>query len=214
MRKPTRPFYNRNTIEVAIQLLGCEIVSLVGGTMTRGIIVETEAYRGPDDPACHAFVGRTRRNNVMFGPPGHLYVYFTYGNHYMLNVVTEHDGYPAAVLLRAIEPYFGLNAMRKRRGIEVIEDLCSGPGKLAKALGITTSENGTDLCGSKIYIKEPSGRKFNIISSPRIGIGQRGHKKLWRFFIDGNPNVSAGTKYVKENSLPLAAARAAGFELD
>ncbi|OGC94492.1 MAG: hypothetical protein A2W25_01540 [candidate division Zixibacteria bacterium RBG_16_53_22] len=213
MRKLPRAFYDRNTIDVAIQLLGCEIVSLVGGSMTKGVIVETEAYRGPDDPACHAFVGRTRRNDVMFGPPGRLYVYFTYGNHYMLNVVTEHDGYPAAVLLRAAQPNFGLDAMQKRRGTDVPEELCSGPGKLARALGITTTQNGADLRGSRIYIKEPSRRTFDIMSSPRIGIGQRGHKKLWRFYIKDNPHVSMGSKYVRDNCRTLTAARHVGFKI-
>jgi DNA-3-methyladenine glycosylase len=214
MRKLRRDFYNRNTIEVAAALLGCEFVSAVGGVKTGGMIVETEAYRGPDDPACHAFHGRTQRNEVMFGPPGRLYVYFTYGNHHMLNIVCERDGYPAAVLLRAVEPRWGVPAMQKRRGIDDIESLCSGPGKLARALDIGLTENGSDLCGSKVYIRGPSNGGFEIIASPRIGIGDRGHRKLWRFYIGGNSNVSAAAKHVRENSMELDLAREMGFDLD
>jgi DNA-3-methyladenine glycosylase len=214
MKKLTRAFYNRNTIEVAIGLLGCEITSTIGGAKTGGIIVETEAYRGPDDPACHAFHGRTKRNSVMFGPCGILYVYFTYGNHFMLNVVTEQDGYPAAVLLRGIEPRFGMDIMRQRRETDIMENLCSGPGKLAKALGITTTENNTDLCGPMIYVKEPPEQKLEIMSSPRIGIGERWHRKLWRFYVAGSPHVSKGVRYVKDNSLPLSEALKMHFDLD
>jgi DNA-3-methyladenine glycosylase len=213
MKKLPRNFYDRNTIDIAVDLLGCEIISTVGGVKSGGMIVETEAYRGPDDPACHAFVGQTRRNGVMFGPPGRLYVYFTYGNHYMLNVVCEPDGFPAAVLLRAVEPRYGIEIMRKRREIDELTNLCSGPGKLAKALGITISENNTDLLGSKIFIRGPSDGGFDIAASPRIGIGERGHRKLWRFHISGNAHVSKGGRYVRENSHTFRDARKIKFDL-
>jgi len=214
MRRLPRAFYNRHTIEVAIDLLGCEIVSAVGGNRTSGVIVETEAYHGPDDPACHAFRGQTRRNGIMFGPPGRLYVYFTYGNHHMLNVVCGRDGFPAAVLLRAAEPRLGGLIMQERRGTDIKTNLCSGPGKLAQALGITLAENGTDLCRPEIYIKGPSTRSFEVMASPRIGIGEHGHRKLWRFFIKGNLHVSTQARYVRENNRSLEAARKLNFDLD
>ena len=118
MKKLPRSFYNHNTIEVATRLLGCQIICNTDGIKTGGIIVETEAYHGPEDPACHAFKGHTRRNDVMYGKPGFLYVYFTYGNHFMLNVVTEKEGFPAAVLLRGIEPRYNIDIMAKRRGTD------------------------------------------------------------------------------------------------
>jgi DNA-3-methyladenine glycosylase len=213
MKRLPRSFYNRDTIDVAVDLLGCRLVSNVGGARTGGMIVEAEAYIGPDDPACHAFRGKTRRNNVMYGRPGFLYVYFTYGNHHMLNVVTERDGYPAAVLLRAIEPRIGIETMASRRKTDIATNISSGPGKLAKALGITRAENGTDLTQSQVYIMGPAANHLDVISSPRIGIGDKGHRKLWRFYIDGNPHVSAGTKYVRDNSHKLTDARKMRFEI-
>jgi DNA-3-methyladenine glycosylase len=149
----------------------------------------------------------------MFGPPGFLYVYFTYGNHYMLNVVCERDGFPSAVLLRAVEPVYGIGEMMARRGTDDIRNVSSGPGKLAQALGIRLSENRTDLTGPDIYICGPANEKFDIIASPRIGIGERGHEKLWRFYIDGNPHVSAGRRYERENSFPLSKARKKRFKI-
>jgi DNA-3-methyladenine glycosylase len=213
MKKLSRSFYNRNTIDIAIDLLGCRIISNAGGIRTGGIIVEAEAYRGPDDPACHAFRGLTKRNRVMFGPPGFLYVYFTYGNHHMLNVVTERDGFPAAVLLRAVEPQYGVETMANRRMTEDELNISSGPGKLAKALGVTLADNDTDLTDSKIFIAEPSRFFGDIKASSRIGIGQQGHKKLWRFYIGDNPHVSMGSRYERVNSFELKAARKMRFEI-
>jgi len=175
------------------------------------MIVETEAYHGPDDPACHAFKGRTARNEVMFGKPGFLYVYFTYGNHYMLNVVTEKEGFPAAVLLRGLEPLYGIEEMARRRNTEDIGNISSGPGKLARSLGITTAQNGADLTGSKIYMTGPSTIRRSIIASPRIGIGEGGAERLWRFFLADNPHVSKGSKMIRENSYALKAARQMAF---
>jgi len=211
MKKLERAFYARNTIDVATALLGCEIVSFTGGIKTSGIIVETEAYIGTDDPACHAHRGLTKRNRVMFGIPGVLYVYFTYGNHFMLNIVTERDGYPAAALLRAIEPQYGIEEMSKRRGTTEMTHISSGPGKLAKALAVTTSDNGTDLTGKYIYLRGPAKRKYEIMVSTRIGIGEGGSDKLWRFFIKGNPYVSPSNSLVKESVVPLAKARELNF---
>jgi DNA-3-methyladenine glycosylase len=213
MKKLPRSFYNRNTLDVAIDLLGCKIVSNVGAIKTGGIIVETEAYHGPDDPACHAFHGLSRRNHVMFGPPGFLYVYFTYGNHHMLNVVCEMDGFPAAVLLRAVEPRIGVESMAHRRHTTDPFNIASGPGKLARALGVTLNENGCDLTENSIYISGPAISQSQIFTSPRIGIGNRGHKKLWRFVLNGNPHISKPSKYVRENLLPLDVARQRSFTL-
>ena len=177
------------------------------------MIVEAEAYIGEDDPACHAFRGRTKRNEIMYGPPGYLYVYFTYGNHFMLNVVTETRGYPSAVLLRAVEPRYSIEKMAQRRGIEDFKKISSGPGKLAKALSITTAENGTDLCSTHIYIKGPAGSKDKIWASPRIGIGRMGSDKLWRFFVKDHSHISSASKFIRESGFELSEARAMGFSL-
>jgi DNA-3-methyladenine glycosylase len=213
MRKIPRSFYQRNTIDIAQELLGCEFISNIGGIKTGGIIVETEAYRGPDDPACHAFRGLTNRNRVMFGDPGYLYVYFTYGNHFMANIVCEQNGFPAAVLIRGIEPRYGIETMAARRETEELTNIASGPGKLARALGLTTANNGTDLIESIIYLRGPAERNGRIMASPRIGIGERGSEKLWRFFFDGNPHVSKGTKNIRDNTIPVSKARQQVYEI-
>jgi DNA-3-methyladenine glycosylase len=129
-------------------------------------------------------------------------------------VVCERDGFPAAVLLRAVEPFYGIEAIRERRATDLLTNLCSGPGKLAQALGIGLAENGTDLCGPKIYIRGPAAGGINIMASPRIGIGERGHRKLWRFYIRDNPHVSAGARYVRENTRPLRIATKLDYDLD
>jgi len=213
MRKLPRKFYNRPTIDVAIELIGCHLLCNTDGIKSGGMIIEAEAYIGEDDPACHAFRGRTTRNKIMYGPPGYLYVYFTYGNHFMLNVVTEIKGYPSAVLLRAMEPCYNIEKMAQRRGIDDLKNISSGPGKLATALSITTAENGRDLCSSNIYIKGPSSGKNEIWASPRIGIGQMGSDKLWRFFIKNHPHISSAPRSIREKSLELSEARAMKFSL-
>lgn len=213
MRKLPRKFYNRPTINVAVELIGCHLLCNTDGVRTGGIIVEAEAYIGENDPACHAFRGRTKRNEIMYGPPGYLYVYFTYGNHFMLNVVTENQGYPSAVLLRAIEPRYNIEAMARRRGISDLKNISSGPAKLARALGVTTGENGTDLCRSNLYIKGPSGGKDEIWVSPRIGIGRMGGDRLWRFFVKNHPHISSTPRSIREESFELSEARAMKFTL-
>ncbi len=213
MRKLPRKFYNRPTIDVAIELIGCHIVCNIDGVKTGGMIVEAEAYIGEDDPACHAFRGRTKRNEIMYGPPGYLYVYFTYGNHFMLNVVTENKGYPSAVLLRAIEPRYNIEKMARRRGTDNWKNIGSGPGKLARALGITTVENGIDLCKSAVYLRGPSDGGFEIWASPRIGIGDRGNDRLWRFFTKGSAYVSPSPGQHRETSFELSLARKKKFSL-
>jgi DNA-3-methyladenine glycosylase len=188
-KKLTRGFYNRPTLRVARELLGKYLVLQQDGCFLSGRIVETEAYVGPGDPASHAFKGKTRRNEVMFGQAGHAYVYLTYGMHHCLNLVTERKGYPAAVLIRALEPADGVECMIKRRRRRKLTDLTSGPAKLCQALGIDREMNGADLCGHSIYVLdrgEPVGR---VGRSSRIGISE-GREKTWRFFLDENRFVS------------------------
>jgi DNA-3-methyladenine glycosylase len=213
MKKLSGKFYGRSTIKVAIDLLGCRLISNIDGFKTGGIIVETEAYIGENDPACHAFRGLTKRNRVMYGPPGFLYVYFTYGNHYMANVVTEKDGFPAAVLLRGLEPWYNIDIMSERRGISNAVNISSGPGKLTRALGLTTDHNGLRLDGKLVYISGPSNNNMRIYASPRIGIGQGGKEKLWRFFLRDSPHVSRGSSFVRGNTHTLNKAGRMGFSI-
>lgn len=193
-------FYGRDTVTVARELLGCVLVSRAGGLMTSGRIVETEAYLGADDPGSHACTkGVTERNAVMYGPPGRAYVYFTYGNHHMLNVVTENDGVAGAVLVRALEPLAGIDVMLHRRaasrrsGAPIRErDLANGPGKLASALGIDLSVNGSPLDGSDtLSVLEAQGAPLAVAVSGRIGLSS-GHEAELRFYLEGDPYVSAG----------------------
>jgi len=183
-------FYERDTLRVAPELLGKSLVRVVGpGTMV-GRIVEVEAYRGKDDPASHAFRGLTPRNAPMFGEPGHAYVYFTYGNHYCLNITTQKLGTPGAVLLRAVQPVEGLRLMREfRRNVPDLE-LTNGPGKLTKALGIDKSLNEQDMTvEGPLFVTDPGRIDFEIWRSTRVGI-KDGQDKRWRFYVYGNPCVS------------------------
>jgi DNA-3-methyladenine glycosylase len=195
-------FYEQSTLEIARQLLGKTLVVIPEGDESRataGIIVETEGYVGPEDPACHAYVGRTRRNDIMWGPPGLAYVYFTYGNHWMINAVTGPDGYAAAALIRAVQPVLGVEAMRDRRGLHLlkgkVEDrqLTNGPGKLCQAMGINGSYNGQPLTGPRLYIVEtPLSLQlppFEVVETTRIGIS-RGKDFPWRYYVKGNRYVS------------------------
>ncbi len=190
-------FYNQNTVQVAQDLLGkILIVKSDSGYplehpqagLTLGRIVETEAYRG-DDPASHSCRGETPRSSIMFGSPGVAYVYFIYGMYEMLNCVTEPNGYPGAVLIRAVEPLGGEALMVARRKRSSQKELASGPGRLCQAMGIKMSYNGTGLQGPLIYICD-DGFKVGLISqSSRIGI-RVGIEKQWRFFLNGNLFVS------------------------
>jgi DNA-3-methyladenine glycosylase len=191
-------FYGRDTITVARELLGAVLVSTAGGDVTSGRIVETEAYLGADDAGSHAATrGVTRRNAVMYGPPGRAYVYFTYGNHHMLNFVTEPDGVAGGVLIRALEPLSGLDTMMRRRAAGrrsvsplTVRDLANGPGKLTAAVGIGLAANGTPLDGSAtLSVLMPRGAVGTIASSGRIGLSS-GHEMELRFFLEGNPYVS------------------------
>jgi DNA-3-methyladenine glycosylase len=181
-----RRFFDRSVHEVARDLIGCRLA--VGETA--GIIVETEAYEA-SDPACHAYVGRTARNEVLFGPPGHAYVYFSYGIHSLLNFVTEPEGTASAVLIRALEPSEGIDLMRERRGRDQIEGLCSGPGKLSEALGVDLSLNGADLFAPPFELGPPAGEwaDVQVITGPRIGITKAADLP-WRYCVSGSRFVS------------------------
>lgn len=188
-----RSFYRRPADRVAIDLLGCSVVRRLDGLCLVGRIVETEAYVGMDDLACHAASGRTERNAVMFGPPGHAYVYFVYGMHHMLNVVCQPRGIPEAVLVRALEPRAGIEHMRARRRVRRDTEIASGPGKVCRAFGVTRAQNGVDLRGAELWI-EPGGLASGeaVLRGPRIGVDYAGADALrpLRFFIAANPHVS------------------------
>jgi DNA-3-methyladenine glycosylase len=195
-------FYRRPTLDVAADLIGKVLVRrLRGGSRARfasGLIVETEAYIGVEDLACHASRGRTPRTEVLFGPAGQSYVYLVYGLHHCLNAVTEAEGLPAAVLIRAIEPLDGLELMRlNRRGVARTTEIGSGPGKLCQAMAIDRNLSGVSLSGREMWIEDRSLRAGPIATSPRIGVGYAGEyrEKPWRFFAEGNPHVSGrGTR--------------------
>jgi DNA-3-methyladenine glycosylase len=182
-----RSFYNRSAIEVARDLLGKVLIHGATG----GIIVETEAYLGLDDAASHAYRGITKRTEVMFGPPGHAYVYFIYGMYECVNMVAEPAGTPGAVLIRAIEPLLGIELMQTRRPTaKALRDLGSGPGKLTIALGITRALNGADVTKGALLVRDRRGAEpFEIIAGPRIGISKCADLPL-RFTIAGNHFVS------------------------
>jgi DNA-3-methyladenine glycosylase len=182
-----RSFYARDAVEVSRNLLG---KVLVHGE-TAGIIVETEAYLGGDDLAAHSAAGITPRTRVIFGPPGHAYVYLSYGMHECLNIVAEPEGQSGCVLIRALEPVEGIDIMRARRpGIRTDRDLASGPGRLTKALAITRAHNGADVTHGELTVRRSRGaRTFEIDVTPRIGITKCADWPL-RFIIHGNPYVS------------------------
>lgn len=182
-----RSFYRRGTVDVARGLLG---QVLVHGPAA-GTIVETEAYLGGDDLASHSAVGVTDRTRVIFGPPGHAYVYISYGMHECLNIVAEPDGKAGCVLIRALEPIEGLDIMRARRpNARTDRDLTSGPGKLTQALAITRAQNGADMTRGDLIVRPPElNHAFEIAVSPRIGITKCRDLPL-RFTVKGNPFIS------------------------
>ncbi len=189
-RRLTRRFFQRPTLIVARDLLGARLVRVErSGSRTSGLIVEAEAYIGSDDMGSHARAGRTARNGSMWGGPGCAYVYFTYGMHWCLNVVTEADGFPAAVLLRALVPVEGRETMRRRRGPAGDRDLTGGPARLCQALGVDRSFDGHDLCspGSNLFletgvpISEP-----DVSKGPRVGLNrvpEPWRSFPWRFLV-------------------------------
>jgi DNA-3-methyladenine glycosylase len=179
-------FFERSVHDVARDLIGCTVAH----GDTAGVIVETESYHA-DDPACHAFGGPTPRSSVLFGPPANAYVYLSYGIHSLLNFVAEPEGEAAAVLIRALEPLQGIETMRARRGVERLEDLCSGPGKLTEALGIGLDLNGVALADGPIEVRarDPGRHDPKIVAGPRIGI-TKAVEHPWRFCVAGSPFVS------------------------
>ena len=182
-----RAFYARSTVEVARDLLGKVLVH----GRTAGVIVETEAYPGGDDRASHSFRGITDRTRVIFGPPGHAYVYFIYGMYECLNIVAEPRGTPGCVLIRALEPVNGIHLMKhRRRGAHGVEDLANGPGKLTLAMSITRRHYGADLTKGSLVVREPSeSARVEIAATPRIGITHCADRLL-RFVVAGNRFVT------------------------
>jgi DNA-3-methyladenine glycosylase len=190
MKPLPRAFYERSVLVVARDVLGRVLVHDGPGGRTAGRIVEVEAYRGADDPASHAWRGRTARNATMFGPAGHAYVYFTYGMHHCLNLVVGPVGAAAAVLVRALEPVEGLDLMRARRGPVPDERLARGPGCVAQALGIGGGDDGLDLTRGPLWLGDAAPRREGrIVRGPRIGI-RVAVERPWRFWLEGHPCVS------------------------
>lgn len=198
LKKLPRAFYSRPTLCVARDLLGKLIVRKTHRVRLVGRIVEVEAYLAEKDPASHAYRGMTTRNAVMFGHPGHLYVYFTYGMHFCSNVVTETKGKAGAVLIRGVEPIRGISVMQglrwKKRRMDRKDqrDLTNGPAKFCEAFGIRRKLNGVDLLGREIFLaRDKPVRLSEVGRSTRIGI-RNGKEKRWRFYLKGNPWVSKG----------------------
>jgi DNA-3-methyladenine glycosylase len=158
-----------------------------------GRIVEVEAYCGTADPACHAAAGRTTRNASLWGPPGRTYVYFTYGMHHCLNLVTEADGYPAAVLIRALEPAVGLDLLERRAGHLPPRLRLSGPGRVCAGLGLDRRHDGLDLSRGPLWVGRGRAAIGRCARSPRIGV-RRGGDAAWRYYVAGNPSVSGGRR--------------------
>jgi DNA-3-methyladenine glycosylase len=186
-------FYRRPTLEVAESLLGKVLVRRLRGRNLAGKIVETEAYVGPHDLACHASKGKTPRTSIMFRDGGYAYVYMIYGFYFCLNAVTEAENYPAAVLIRAIEPLDHIPVMKRlRKNPDHSTNIGSGPGKLCMAMSIDKKLNGADLAGDSLWIEDRKLDVGRIIATPRIGVDYAGEykDKPWRFFVDRNPHVS------------------------
>ena len=180
MKRLPRSFYSRDTATVARELLGKDVVHRVHGVERVGRIVEVEAYLGPHDRAAHSAKGLTPRTRIMFGPPGHAYVYLIYGLHHCLNVVTEPEGHGSAVLIRALEP------------VRNLAGKSSGPGLVCRALGVDRQRNGIDLLGDTLWIGDDDPPAFRTVKRPRIGVDYAGAwaRRLLRFYVRGNPWVS------------------------
>jgi DNA-3-methyladenine glycosylase len=204
--KLERSFYERDTLTVAKELLSCVLVHMTPKGTTKGRIVETEAYVGPEDKGAHSYGGRhTPRMDPLYGTGGFAYIYQLHGYNYCINVVTQNEGVPQAVLIRAVEPLEGLELIALRRKIDISEgkksklkNVTNGPSKLCQAMGIDTSLNGIDLCGSEIFIESQTGLKSGeeIVAAPRVHIdyAEEYKDKPWRFLLKGNAFVSNGYK--------------------
>ncbi|HEY76410.1 MAG TPA: DNA-3-methyladenine glycosylase [Thermoflexia bacterium] len=193
MTRLGREFFDRDTLEVARDLLGRVLVRVLDGERLSGRIVEVEAYIGEDDLASHARFGPTERNAAMYGPPGHAYVYLIYGVHHCLNLVTGPEGFPAAVLIRALEPLEGVERMRALRGGR--PDLTNGPGRLCQALGIDLRFDGADLCAPDALLFVEEGEPVpddRVGRSPRVGVtgDERARTAPWRLFVKDSPFLS------------------------
>ncbi|MBI3014009.1 MAG: DNA-3-methyladenine glycosylase [Candidatus Tectomicrobia bacterium] len=184
-----RDFYERDTPTVARDLVGKILLHRTRAGAAGGRIVEVEAYLGSTDSASHAYRGLTPRNRPMFGTPGTVYVYFTYGMHYCMNVVTEPEGVPGAILIRALEPLFGVPLMQRRRGVKQILDLARGPARLTQALGINLTQNEADLTSEILFITDNGEKSPPLGVSGRIGIRTARELPL-RFYLLGSPFVS------------------------
>ncbi|RJQ54681.1 MAG: DNA-3-methyladenine glycosylase [Actinobacteria bacterium] len=195
-----RDFFARDTALVARDLLGVLLVHETPAGRLTGRIVETEAYYGPGDEASHAAAGPTARSGIMFGPPGIAYVYLNYGIHNLLNVVTEPERSPGAVLIRAVEPLEGIGVMGANRGNTFLVDLANGPGKLTKAMGITLKDNGRDLTDGSLTLRRGAPQSFTIATSRRVGIS-RGTEAELRFFVEGSEFVSRGSGKAKSQQV-------------
>jgi DNA-3-methyladenine glycosylase len=189
-----RGFFELPTVELARALIGCRLVHETRSGRFAGRIVETEAYLA-DDPASHAFRGRTPRTGVMFGPPGRAYVYLVYGLHLCFNVVSSPQGIGEAVLVRALEPLEGLEPMRRRRGVADERELCRGPGRLTQALGITRAHDGVDLRRGALRIEAPESSYVpgRIVAGPRVGLSVATRRAL-RFSVAGSRWISAASR--------------------
>ncbi len=184
LKLPVEFYIRDDVVSISRELLGCFLFTSIGGIVTGGRIIETEAYRGAEDKACHAYNNRrTKRTEVMFWQGGISYVYLCYGMHNMLNIVTGGEGTPHAVLIRAIEPTAGIDLMLRRRKKEKMDkSLANGPGTVAQALGIDRSMNGVSVSGTRLWI-EKGERPHKILAGPRVGVGYAGQDALlpWRF---------------------------------
>jgi len=198
-RTLSRPFYARGTLKVARELLGCVLARrLPGGATLRARIVEVEAYVGEEDKACHARAGRTPRTDVMYGPPGIAYVYLTYGMHHLLNAVTEPEGSPAAVLIRAAEPLEGIERMKRARGVDDDRLISAGPARLTQALGLDLRHNRADLRGPELWIEEGEPvRDRDVARSARVGCQTAAppwDRMPWRFYVAESRFVTPGAR--------------------
>ncbi len=198
-----RDFFQRDTVMVARELLGMQFVCIDQGDRLAGIVTETEAYRGEDDLACHARAGLTARTAVMYGPPGHVYTYFSYGMHWLINIVTEIEGYPGAVLIRGLAPTLGLKKISLRRKARPRSEWTNGPAKVCQAFGIDKTHNGMDICNtdSSIFVeKRPPISDSSVTYGPRVGLNnvpEPWKSMPWRFQIN---NYATGHIDIKENS--------------